>query len=59
MVLLAPANQPQIKCKKIQLNNSSGSIHHEDVPYLIAVENITVEEKRDMFKAFAMLICVF
>ena len=26
----------------------------EDVPYSIVVKNITAEEKRDMFKAFAM-----
>ena len=35
------------------------SILDEDVPYSIVVENITVEETRDIFKALAMLLCVF
>ena len=44
---------------KNQLNNSFESILDEDVPYSIVLENITAEETRDMFKAFAMLLCIF
>ena len=44
---------------KNQLNNSFESILDEDVPYSIVVENITAEETRDMFRAFAMLLCIF
>ena len=47
--LLAPTNQPQIKCEKIQLNNSFESIPDEDVPFSIVAESITVEETRDIF----------
>ena len=57
MAGLAPTNQRRIKCEKIQLNDSFESIFDEDVPYSIVVENITIEETRDMFKAFAMLLC--
>ena len=59
MALFAPTNQPQIKCEKIQLNNSFDKILDEGVRYSVAVENITVGETRDMVKAFAMLLCVF
>ena len=54
-VLLAPTNQPPIKCKKIQLDNSYEPILDEDMPYSIIVKNIAVEETKDMFKVFAML----
>ena len=40
--------------KKTQINNSFESILDEDVPYSIVVKNITAEETRDMFKAFAI-----
>ena len=40
--------------EKTQINNTFESILDEDVPYLIAVKNITAEETRDMFKAFAI-----
>ena len=59
MALFAPTNQPRIKCEKIQLHNSFDKILDEDVRYSVAVENITVEETRDMVKAFVMLLCVF
>ena len=60
MTLLAPISYPRIDCEKTQINNSIESILNEDVPYSIAVENITAEETRDMFKAFAMLfVCFF
>ena len=60
MTLLAPISYPRIDCEKTQINNSIESILSEDVPYSIAVENITAEETRDMFKAFAMLfVCFF
>ena len=55
MALLAPANHPRImECEKTQMNNSFESILDEDVPYSIVVKNITAEETRDMFKAFAI-----
>ena len=59
MAGLAPTNQPRIKCEKIQLNDLFESIFDEDVPYSIVVENITIEETRDMLKAFTMLLCAF
>ena len=59
MTLLAPTNQPRIKCKKILLYNSFESILDEDVPYSIVVENVTVGETKDMFKVFATLLCFF
>ena len=59
MALFAPTNQPRIKCEQIQLHNSFDKILDEDVRYSVAVENITVEETRDMVKAFVMLLCVF
>ena len=31
----------------------------EDVPYSIVVEITTIEETRDMLKAFTMLLCAF
>ena len=59
MTLLAPTNQPRIKCEKILLYNSFESILDEDVPYSIVVENVTVGETKDMFKVFATLLCFF
>ena len=59
MAGLAPTNQPRIKCEKIQLNDLFESIFDEDVPYSIVVENIIIEETRDMLKAFTMLLCAF
>ena len=59
MALFAPTNQPQIKCEQIQLQNSFDKLLDEDVRYLVAVEDITVGETKDMIKAFAMLLCVF
>ena len=53
MALLAPANHLRMQCEKTQINNSFESILDEDVPYSIVVRNITAEETRDMFKAFA------
>ena len=47
-----------MKCEKIQLTRFQ-LILDEDVSYSIVVENSTVEETRDMFKAFAMLLCLF
>ena len=40
--------------KKTQINDTFESILDEDIPYSIVVKNITAEETRDMFKAFAM-----
>ena len=54
MKLLAPTNPPRMECEKIQINNTFESILGEDVPYSIVVKNITAEETRDMFKAFAI-----
>ena len=45
--------------EKTQINNTFESILDEDVPYLIAVKNITAEETRDMFKVFAIDFVVF
>ena len=45
--------------KKTQINNTFESILDEDIPYSIVVKNITAEETRDMFKAFAMDFFVF
>ena len=59
MTLLAPINYPRINCEKTQINNSTESMLNEDVPYSIAVKNITAEETRYMFKAFAMLFVCF
>ena len=60
MALLAPANHPRIECEKTQMNNSFQSILDEDLPHSIVVKNITSEETRDMFKAFAMhFLCLF
>ena len=54
MAILASANHPRTECEKTLINNSFESILDEDVPYSIVVKNITAEETRDMFKAFAM-----
>ena len=54
MALPAPTNHTRKKCEKTQINNSFESILDEDVPYSIVVKNITAEETRDMFKAFAI-----
>ena len=43
-----------MECEKTQIKNSLESIVDEDVPYSIVVQNITAEEAKDMFKAFAM-----
>ena len=61
MAPLAPANQLRMQCEKTQVNNSFESILDEDVPYSIVVKNITAEETRDMFKAFAIhfFLCFF
>ena len=59
MALLAPANHLRMECEKTQTNNSFESILDEDVPYSIVVKNITAEETRDMFKAFAMHFLMF
>ena len=59
VALLAPTNHPQIKCEKPHLNNLFELILDEDLPYSIVLENITAEETRDMFKAFAMLFMCF
>ena len=45
--------------EKTQIKNSFESILDEDVPYSIVVKNITSEETRNMFKAFAMHFFVF
>ena len=45
--------------EKTQINNTFESILDEDVPYLIAVKNITAEETRDMFNVFAIDFVVF
>ena len=45
--------------KKTQINNSFESILDEDVPYSIVAKNITAEETKDMFKAFAMHVSCF
>ena len=54
MNFLAPTNHPRMEWEKTQINNTFESILDEDVPYLIAVKNITAEETRDMFKVFAI-----
>ena len=59
MELLAPVNHPRMECEKTQINNSFESILDEDVPYSIVVKNITAEETRDMFKAFATHFFMF
>ena len=59
MALLTPANHPRMKCEKTQINNSIELILDEDVPYSIVDKNITAEETRDMFKAFAMHFFAF
>ena len=57
--LLASTNQTRIECEKIQLNNSFESIIKKYVQYSVIVKNITVGERKDMLKAFAMFSCVF
>ena len=59
MAFLAPTNPPRIKCEKIQLSKSFESILDEDVRYSPAVENISVRETLNMFKVFAIFLCVF
>ena len=59
MELLAPVNHLRMECEKTQINNSFESILDEDVPYSIVVKNITAEETRDMFKAFATHFFMF
>ena len=60
MTLLASTNHPRMECEKTQIKNTFESILDENIPYSIAVKNITAEETRDMFKAFAMhFIMVF
>ena len=59
MTLLAPTNHPRMECEKTLINNTFELILDEDVPYSIVVKNITVDETRDMFKAFAMDFFVF
>ena len=59
MAILASANHPRTECEKTLINNSFESILDEDVPYSIVVKNITAEETRDMFKAFAMHFLMF
>ena len=48
-----------MECEKTLINNTFELILDEDVPYSIVVKNITVDETRDMFKAFAMDFFVF
>ena len=59
MELLAPVNHLRMECEKTQINNSFESILDEDVPYSIVAKNITAEETKDMFKAFAMHVSCF
>ena len=59
LALLAPTNHLRMESEKTQINNSFQSILDEDVPYSIVVKNITVEETRDMFKAFATHFFMF
>ena len=59
VVLLTPANHLRMEREKTQIKNSFESILDEDVPYSIVIKNITAEETRDMFKAFAMRFFVF
>ena len=59
MAILASANHPRTECEKTLINNSFESILDEDVPYSIVVKNVTSEETRNMFKAFAMHFFVF
>ena len=59
VALLAPANHLRMKREKTQIKNSFESILDEDVPYSIVIKNITAEETRDMFKAFAMHFLMF
>ena len=59
MAFLAPTNPPRIKCEKIQLSKSFESILDEDVRYSPAVKNISVRETLNMFKVFAIFLCVF
>ena len=53
MTLLASTNHPRMECEKTQIKNTFESMLDENIPYSIAVKNITAEETRDMFKAFA------
>ena len=49
-----------MECEKTQIKNTFESILDENIPYSIAVKNITAEETRDMFKAFAKdFFCFF
>ena len=48
-----------MECEKTLINNKFELILDEDVPYSIVVKNITTDETRDMFKAFAMDFFVF
>ena len=59
VALLAPANHLRMEREKTQTKNSFESILDEDVPYSIVIKNITAEETRNMFKAFAMHVFVF
>ena len=59
VALLAPANHLRMESEKTQIKNSFESILDVDVPHSIVVKNITAEETRDMFKAFAMHVFVF
>ena len=59
MTLLASTNHPRMECEKTQIKNTFESILDENIPYSIAVKNITAEETRDMFKAFAKDFFVF
>ena len=56
MELLAPVNHPRMECEKTQINNSFESILDEDLPYSVAVKNITAEEARVCSKR---LQCIF
>ena len=44
IALLAPTNNPRMKCEKTQIKNLFESIQDEDATYSIVFENITAEE---------------
>ena len=57
--LVAPTNQPRIKCEKLQLSNTFESIIEEDVQFSVVVEHNVIIETKDFVKAFKMMLCAF
>ena len=57
--LLAPTNQPQIKCEKLQLSNTFESIIVKDVRFPVVVEHNVIAETKYFVKAFEIMLCAF